>query len=147
MIFSQITKNNHWESSLTIILLTLLFFPAQSQALYSMTLKDVIQKEIGDINFFQPSKINQKIINASVFKKYRLDNQGQNVFAIAIDINKAANGTGKVSTQDVTTESAELVVIINGVEIRYSQYSTGLQRDRYRKGRVLNTIAVEMVLL
>ena len=104
------------------ICMPFMLFASSVIALESTKLKDVIKSNgIGNINLFTPFD-NKNTLNAEILEQFRQDNNGELVFAI--DVNEAANGSEKASTQGVAIESAELILIINGTEFRYDQYTT-----------------------
>ena len=93
-----------------------------AHALVSIKLNDVIKSNgIGNIDLLTPSS-NMHIITSVMLEEFRQNNGGDMVFAV--DVNEAASGSEKASTQAVTIESAELIFIINGNEFRFNQFST-----------------------
>lgn len=90
-------------------------------SLDSVKLKDTIKQGYGYIDLFraQQSKNN---LTASDLEFLRVSISGNLVFAV--DINEAANGTEKASTQGVTVDSVSLIIVRQGIESRYSQFST-----------------------
>ncbi|MEH6559209.1 MAG: LruC domain-containing protein [Oceanicoccus sp.] len=75
---------------------------SSAQELVSILLTDVIKSQgTGNINLF-------KDVSARQLEQLRLDNDGQLVFAV--DINEAASGTEKASTQAVTVEYVILTI-------------------------------------
>jgi len=91
-------------------------------ALESTKLDDVISANGGgDIDLFSPFNT-KRTLNGNVLEQFRQNNGGELVFAI--DINEAADGSEKSSSQGVSIESAELVIIINGIEFHYAQFTT-----------------------
>lgn len=105
----QQSKNTEKKSRMKNLLATLvtsatLFYCSLSaaQALESVRLTDVIKSRgTGDIDLF-------KDLNASQLEQLRLDNNGQLVFGV--DINEAANGTEKATTQAVTVKYVILTI-------------------------------------
>ena len=99
-----------------------LLIPATAMALVSIKLNDVIKANgSGNIDLLIPFQT-KHTIDGPVLGQFRQNNNGDLVFAV--DINEAASGTEKASSQGVAIGSAELVIIIDGVEYRYSQFST-----------------------
>jgi LruC domain-containing protein len=99
-----------------------LLFASSVMALQSIKLNDVIKANgSGNIDLFTPFD-SKHTLDAAVLEQFRQDNDGELVFAI--DINEAANGSEKASTQGVAIESAELILIIDGTEYRYNQFTT-----------------------
>lgn len=85
----------------------------------STALTDRVRKGIGDIDLL-------KDVTAAQLEAYRLDNQNTLVFGV--DINEAANGSEKATTQGVTIEDAYLqVVSAGGGTQTYPVYSTQTQ--------------------
>jgi Domain of unknown function (DUF4842) len=81
---------------------------AFTQSLVSTRLTDTIDRGIGDINLF-------KNLDAATLESYRSAHGGKLVFGV--DVNEAANGTEKASSQAVTVADAWL-------EVRMSDGST-----------------------
>lgn len=107
---------------INITCFALLFLSTASHALVSAKLNDVIKANgSGDIDLFDPFHA-KHIIDGNVLEQFRLDNNGELVFAV--DINEAANGSEKASTQGVSIKTAELILTIDGVEYHFDQYST-----------------------
>jgi len=105
-----------------IACILIFLFSSTVMAFQSTKLKDVIKSNgVGTIDLFTPFN-NNTTLDAATLEQFRLDNNGELVFAI--DVNEAANGTEKASTQGVAIESAVLVFIIDSVEYRYDQYTT-----------------------
>lgn len=90
-------------------------------SLDSVKLKDTIKQGYGYIDLFraQQSKNN---LTASDLEFLRVSSSENLVFAV--DINEAANGTEKASTQGVTVDSVSLIIVRQGIESRYNQFST-----------------------
>lgn len=85
----------------------------------SKQLTDVIKSSgSGNINLLKDVLPNE-------LETYRLGHDGNLVFAI--DINEAASGTEKAETQAVSFKSIELVVMINGIETIFTNFSTETQ--------------------
>lgn len=89
---------------------------APSYAATSLKLSDVItSKGDGNINLF-------KDITAAQLEEYRVSNSGAVV--LAIDVNEAADGTEKASSQAVTFKRVVLSVTVGGVVKTYPVFST-----------------------
>ena len=115
-----------------IIYFAMLLFSSSTLALQSTKLVDVIKANgSGDIDLFKP--FNAKLtLNGEVLEQFRQNNNGELVFAI--DINEASNGSEKASSQGVTIESAELILVINDVEYRYNNFTTRTHSIVAKKG-------------
>lgn len=75
---------------------------AFAQTINSVRLTDVIKSQgTGNVDLF-------KDVNASTLEQLRIDNNG--VVVIGVDINEAASGTEKASTQAVAVKSMRLVI-------------------------------------
>lgn len=98
--------------------------PAHAEVL-SRRLLDVIKSNgQGSINLFKLSGSRPDLTGADL-EAFRVDNNGELVFAV--DVNEAANGTEKASSQGVTIKSAVLTVVIDGVTHTFSNYWTRTQ--------------------
>lgn len=98
--------------------------PASAEVL-SRRLLDVIKSNgEGNINLFKLSGSRPDLSGADL-EAFRLDNNGELVFAV--DVNEAANGTEKASSQGVTIKSAVLTVVVDGVPHTFSNYWTRTQ--------------------
>lgn len=105
-----------------MIWMSILFCTSPVLALQSTKLNDVIKANgSGNINLFTAFD-SKRTLDGATLEQFRQDNSGELVFAI--DINEAANGSEKASSQGVSIESAELILIIGGVEHRYNQFTT-----------------------
>lgn len=95
--------------------------PTHAEVL-STRLKDVIKANgVGNINLFTPSSPS-RVINGATLEAFRQDNNG--VLAFAVDVNEAANGQEKASSQGVALETVSLVVVIEGVTHTFTTFST-----------------------
>ena len=101
---------------LSIIMISI----ASMSAVESLRLKDVIKSNgIGTINLF-------KDITAEQLEGYRLNCGGNLIFAV--DVNEAANGSEKASTQGVTLKTVELQVkLSDGSDEVYHNFNTQTQ--------------------
>ena len=112
--------------------ISLVIFTSLVKALESIKLDDVIASNgIGNINLFDPFKP-EHTLNASILEQFRQNNDGELVFAV--DVNEAANGSEKASTQGVAIESVELIIVIEGVEFRYTEFTTRTHSILAKKG-------------
>lgn len=85
-----------------VYLLSFLFCFELAYSIESVKLSDVItSKGVGDINLL-------KDISVTDIEAYRLDCGGNLIFAV--DVNEAASGTEKASSQGVTVKSVKLVI-------------------------------------
>jgi len=85
----------------------------------SIQLTDVIKSNgFGEINLL-------KDVTPSDLETFRLDNGEKLIFAI--DVNEASSGTEKASSQAVTIKSVEVIVMINGVESVFNNFTTETQ--------------------
>lgn len=100
---------------MALAILTGLTFTRVVQALsspISVKLTDTISKGIGDINLL-------KNIDAAQLEAYRATYGSRAGIAFGVDVNEAANGTEKASSQGVTVADAWLEVVIGGVTKTY----------------------------
>jgi len=102
-----------------ILLLMLTPFGRLSAAGTSVQLTDVIKSNgTGNIDLFKDT-------TAANLELLRLDNGGELVFAV--DVNEAADGSEKASSQGITIGSAWLLFTIGGVDYQYTAFSTTTQ--------------------
>jgi len=94
-------------------------------------LKDTVKKGEGDIDL-QVAQGN-KAISAQQIEAYRNANNG--VLVLGVDINEAASGSEKASTQGVAVESVTLTAIIDGVAIQYTEFYTETKSSIAAKGQ------------
>lgn len=87
----------------------------------SILLDDTIKKGYGVINLFDPQG-NASLLTAAQLEEFRVDNA--DALVLGVDINEAARGSEKASTQGVTIKGLNLVVMIDGQEYIYSDHST-----------------------
>lgn len=104
-----------------ISILLFLFISFQTFAVESVKLADTIKQGYGYIDLF---KAQQSANNLTVDDLESLRNAHGNKLVFAVDINEAANGTEKASTQGVTVDTVELIVVRNGSESRYNEFYT-----------------------
>ena len=100
--------------------------PAQAQTFASTKLKDVITSGSGNIDLFRAaSGSKQPNPTATSLEWLRADNNNALVFAV--DVNEAANGTEKASSQAITVKSAKVVAVISGTTHEFTEFSTRTQ--------------------
>lgn len=100
--------------------------PAQAQTYGSTKLKDVVTSGSGNIDLFRAaSGSKQPNPTAATIEWLRVNNSNALVFAI--DVNEAANGTEKASSQGVTVKSAKVVAVISGVTYEFTEFTTRTQ--------------------
>ncbi|MGF1872643.1 LruC domain-containing protein [Photobacterium indicum] len=87
----------------------------------SVKLKDTIKQGSGTIDVFRAQTQN-KNPTAAELEAFRVNNGGKLVFAV--DVNEAANGTEKASSQGVAVESASITVVSGGITTTFSDFST-----------------------
>lgn len=100
------------KSLATLAIAMTLLVSVSVSAIESLQLTDVIKSNgTGNINFF-------KDLNADQLEQYRVDNNG--FIVLAVDVNEAASGTEKASSQAVTLKSAVLTIgYDDGSEVIY----------------------------
>ena len=119
------------------------FFGATANALESTRLSDVIKSNgIGDIDIMMPASPN-RVINGPTLEAFRLNNDGNIVFAI--DVNEAANGTEKASSQGVTIKQATLTFSIGDAEYSYSLYNTKTKSLLAEKGSLSRSLYYTLI--
>ena len=130
------------KSSLPVLcLLGLVASPAH--ALESTRLTDVIKSSgDGNIDVFNPST-SGRIIDGPTLEAFRQDNDGQVVFAV--DVNEAADGSEKASSQAVTVDTAQLVITIGGTNYIYDSYSTITRTLLARKGQTTRSLYYSLI--
>lgn len=117
------TVNIH-TTAIALVALVLFSSTAYTQ-IVSRQLTDVIKSNgIGVIDIMDIATQRDNLSGADL-EAYRLDGNGKLTFAI--DVNEAANGTEKASTQGVAIASAQLDVMIDGVNYSFNQYWTQTQ--------------------
>lgn len=97
-------------------LMCLVHAAPSSAAVSSVRLKDVIATGYGNIDLFKASVQNRNP-SAAQLEEFRSRNGGELVFAI--DVNEAASGTEKSSSQGVAIDTAWIDVTVNGQTTRY----------------------------
>lgn len=109
------------------ILLSLMFIANPSYAAQSYIFTDVIKSNgIGYIDLF-------KDVNGTVLESLRIDGEGELIFGV--DVNEAADGTEKSSSQGVAIKSAELVLTTSdGNSTKYTVFTTKTQSLLAEKG-------------
>lgn len=103
------------KSLLPLVILAGLTLAGVVQALTpptSLKLTDTIAKGVGDVNLL-------KDLTASTLEGYRATYGSKTGIAFGVDVNEAASGTEKASSQGVTVADAWLEVVIGGVTKTY----------------------------
>lgn len=94
---------------------------------------DVLSRRLGDvipsngngvINVMKLSGSRPNLTGADL-EGFRQDNNGEVVFAV--DVNEAASGTEKASSQGITIKTAVLTVVIDGINHTFNNYWTRTQ--------------------
>jgi hypothetical protein len=125
----------------TLILLGLAANPVS--AIESTRLTDVINSNgSGDIDLFNPST-NGRVIDGPALEQFRLDNNGQLVFAV--DVNEAANGSEKSSSQAVTIDTATLILTMGGTDYTYGVFTTTTRTLLARKGETNRSLYYSLI--
>lgn len=108
------------QAFICILLLMVSMSPIAQAAVQSVHLNDTIRLGKGSINLFD-AKIKDDLSGADM-EAMRQEHNGALVFAI--DVNEAASGTEKASSQGVAVESAVLTVVVGGNSFTFTGYST-----------------------
>lgn len=108
---------------LMFIFISLLPFHSWAQSASSIRLADVVSKGYGEIDLLMGQ--GNSPINPSVLEALRLDNQGDLV--LGVDVNEAASGSEKASTQGVAVEYVTLTLQFNDGAQTYSTFTTETQ--------------------
>lgn len=112
-----------------LLALVVVFAPGRSDAAPSVRLTDVIRSTgIGTIDLFED-------VGAAELEAFRAESSG--VLLFAVDVNEAASGTEKASSQAVAIDTARLDVTIGGTVRSYTLYSTDTQALLARTGTIL----------
>lgn len=98
-----------------------IFLSFNTVAVESVKMADTIKQGYGYIDLF---KAQQSANNLTALDLESLRNEHGNRLVFAVDINEAASGTEKPSTQGVTIDTVELIITSNGNESRYSEFYT-----------------------
>ena len=111
------SRNQLALSCIALITLGLLGIPT-AEAASSIKLKDVIpsQSGVGTIDLFKPHDP-KAVINGPVLESLRSEAGGKLIFGV--DVNEAASGTEKSTSQGVAVKSVTLSVVLNGVTKTY----------------------------
>lgn len=121
---------------LKLLSILLLLLPtAVHAALESIKLAGKVEQGRGLINLFTPhtSSNTTAAVTGATLQAFR--NQHNNQLAFVLDVNEAANGSEKSSTQGVAVDSATLIFNIGGTEIRCSLYTTNTASMLARNGQ------------
>jgi LruC domain-containing protein len=106
--------------------MSLLIAPSLGFAIDSVSLTDVIRSTgSGSIDLLKDA-------TSVEVEEFRQDASGALLFAV--DVNEAADGSEKASSQAVTLDTVELRATIGGVEFLYDVFSTSTQADLARAG-------------
>lgn len=118
----------------SILVSALIIVSASSTALESIKLKDTINKGFGVIDILKPhSKSTFKSdLTGEMLEAYKQQNEDNLVFAI--DVNEAANGTEKASTQGVAVESAVLEFDMGAEVVTCNVFTTNTAAMLMKKG-------------
>jgi LruC domain-containing protein len=102
-----------------------------AHAIESVRLTDVIKANgTGSVDLF-------KDVDASALEAFRVD--GGAALRIAVDVNEAANGSEKSTSQAVTIDTLTLRVTVGGTEHVFTEYSTATQALLARAGTTVRT--------
>ena len=103
------------------LLSAMLVMPQVQAATVSVQLKDTIKQGSGSIDLFR-AKQQKNNLSAADLEAMRTEHGGSLIFAV--DVNEAANGSEKASSQGVAIESAVLTVVVGGNSSSFSSFST-----------------------
>ena len=116
---------------------------SHAHGLESSRLTDVIKSSgSGNIDVFNPSATG-RIIDGPTLEAFRQDNNGKIVFAV--DVNEAADGSEKASSQAVTIDTARLEITIGGTVRTYTNYSTITRTLLARKGQTTRSLYQSLI--
>lgn len=91
--------------------------------LQSVMLRDNVAQGYGLINLMVPHNTSKTAtITGQTLQDFR--QQHGNILALVVDVNEAANGSEKASTQGVAIASASVIFNFSGQEIRCSKFNT-----------------------
>ena len=126
---------------LTVLLLGFAVNPVS--AIESTRFTDVIKSNgSGDIDLFNPST-NGRVVDGPALEQFRLDNNGQ--LAFAVDVNEAADGSEKSSSQAVTIDTATLILTIGGTDYTYGVFTTTTRTLLARKGETNRSLYYSLI--
>lgn len=102
----------------------LVIVSTSSYAVESIMFKDKINKGVGEIDLFAPhsSSYFKDRLTGAMLEEYK--QQNSNALVFAVDVNEAANGTEKASTQGVTIESAVLLFDMGSEVVTCNVFTT-----------------------
>ncbi|GAB3519531.1 LruC domain-containing protein [Photobacterium alginatilyticum] len=103
------------------LLAAMLAMPQAQAATVTVQLKDTIKQGSGSIDLFR-AKQQKNNLSAADLEAMRTEHAGSLIFAV--DVNEAANGSEKASSQGVAIESAVLTVVVGGNSSSFSSFST-----------------------
>ncbi|WP_299018008.1 LruC domain-containing protein [uncultured Photobacterium sp.] len=123
---------------LSLLLTTfVLSMPLAGATEQSVLLKDTIsQNGSGSIDLFK-AKQKKNDLSAADLEAIRAENDG--ALVIAVDVNEAANGTEKASSQGVAIESAVLTIISDGNSFTFTEFSTPTQSVLAKEGSTVRS--------
>ena len=104
------------------VVLVSAWLPLSATAVESTRLKDVINSSgIGSIDLFRAS-VQARNLSPADLEAFREDNDGQ--LAFAVDVNEAASGLEKSSSQGIALDTARLLITIDGVTHTFDEFTT-----------------------
>ncbi|CCQ09231.1 hypothetical protein PALB_680 [Pseudoalteromonas luteoviolacea B = ATCC 29581] len=107
--------------------------------LESVMLRDNISQGYGMINLFEVHRSSKTSnpINGQTLQAFREQHGG--ILAFVVDVNEAANGTEKASTQGVAVAEANLIFDFSGTKITCSKFTTNTASMLALKGQTART--------
>ena len=115
---------------------------AQGAPVSSTRLKGVIEKGLGDIDLLKAS-VQSRNLTMAQLEAFRQDNGGK--LAFAVDVNEAASGSEKASSQGITVESARLEVTTSAGIVTFDQFSTQTQTSVSQVGQGSRSIHYTLI--
>ena len=112
--------------------LALLLPLEKALAVSSTRLRGTIDKGYGEINLLQAG-VQSRNLTMAQLEAFRRDNNG--VLAFAVDVNEAASGSEKASSQGVTVEYARVEVTTGAGVLSFDQFETQTQTSVARAGQ------------
>jgi LruC domain-containing protein len=121
---SKKRRGQSWLSALIAGAFALM--PTSGFALDSVALTDTVKSTgIGNIDLLKDA-------TALELEEFRQDSSSALLFAV--DVNEAASGSEKASSQGVSLDTVELRAVIGGIEYLFDEFSTSTQADLARAG-------------
>ncbi|AJR06322.1 hypothetical protein H744_1c1299 [Photobacterium gaetbulicola Gung47] len=109
----------------------------------SILLKDTVSTQgSGSIDLFN-ALIQQNNPTAATLENLRAENN--NSLVLAVDVNEAANGTEKASSQGVAVESVTLTVVSDGNTFTFTDFSTPTQSLLAKAGQTDRTLFYTLI--